>query len=95
MVGALYESAPKTKSSDRVVILPQAVLPVLQELKERTNSRWMFPSLVKEGATLNPQSVYQKMKIVLVRAQCKDIRAIYLSYHNEKYKSLTFILLRN
>lgn len=34
VAGALHESAPKTKSSDRVVILPPAVLAVLRELKE-------------------------------------------------------------
>ena len=74
VAGALHESAPKTKSSDRVVILPPAVLAVLRELKEQTESRWMFPSPVKEDAPLDPQSVYRKMKKVLVRAQCKDIR---------------------
>lgn len=46
----------------------------LRELKERTDSRWMFPSPVKEDAPLDPQSVYRKMKKVLARAQCKDIR---------------------
>ena len=74
VAGALHESAPKTKSSDRVVILPPAVLAVLRELKAQTESRWMFPSPVKEDAPLDPQSVYRKMKKVLVRAQCKDIR---------------------
>ena len=42
VAGALHESAPKTKSSDRVVILPPAVLAVLRELKEQTESRWML-----------------------------------------------------
>ena len=74
VAGALHESSPKTKSSDRVVILPPAVLAVLRELKERTDSRWMFPSPVREDAPLDPQSVYRKMKKALVRAQCKDIR---------------------
>ena len=74
VAGALHVSSPKTKSSDRVVILPPAVLAVLRELEERTDSRWMFPSPVKEDAPLDPQSVYRKMKKVLVRAQCKDIR---------------------
>lgn len=41
VAGALHVSSPKTKSSDRVVILPPAVLAVLRELKERTDSRWM------------------------------------------------------
>lgn len=74
VAGALHVSSPKTKSSDRVVILSPAMLAVLRELKERTDSRWMFPSPVKEDAPLDPQSVYRKMKKVLVRAQCKDIR---------------------
>ena len=74
VAGALHVSSPKTKSSDRTVILPPAVLAVLRELKERTDSRWMFPSPVKEDAPLDPQSVYRKMKKVLVRAQCKNIR---------------------
>ena len=34
----------------------------------------MIPSPVKEDAPLDPQSVYRKMKKVLVRAQCKDTR---------------------
>ena len=74
VAGALRESIPKTKSSDRTVILPPAVLAVLKELKERSESRWMFPSPVKEDAPLDPQSAYRKMKKVLARAQCKNIR---------------------
>jgi integrase len=84
VAGALHESAPKTKSSDRVVILPPAVMAVLRELKEQTDSRWMFPSTVKEDAPLDPQSVYRKMKKVLARAQCKDIR-----FHDLRHTSLT------
>ena len=72
--GALDISKPKTKSSDRTVILPPAVLSVLKELKARTDSEWMFPSPVLEGSPVDPQSVYRKMKKVLARAECKDIR---------------------
>jgi integrase len=90
VAGALHVSSPKTKSSDRVVILPPAVLAVLRELKERTDSRWMFPSLVKEDAPLDPQSVYRKMKKVLARAQCKnihfhDLRHPYVKLTTKKY----------
>lgn len=74
VAGSLHVSSPKTKGSDRVVILPPSVVNVLRELKEWTDSRWMFPSPVKEDAPLDPQSVYRKMKKVLARAQCKDIR---------------------
>lgn len=74
VAGALRISKPKTKSSDRTVILPPAVVTVLRELKERTDSEWIFPSSVKEGTPLDPHSVYRKMKLVLKRAQCKNIR---------------------
>ena len=47
---------------------------VLKELKERTESAWMFPSPVLEDSPVDPQSVYRKMKKVLERAECKSIR---------------------
>ena len=74
VAGALRVSSPKTKSSDRTILLPPSVVNVLRELKERTEARWMFPSPVKEDAPLDPQSVYRKMKKVLARAECKNIR---------------------
>ena len=74
VAGGLHISQPKTKSSDRTVILPPAVVNVLREHKERTDSEWMFPSTLKEGEPIDPQSVYRKMRKVLERAQCKRIR---------------------
>lgn len=74
VAGALHISEPKTKSSSRTIILPPAVVNVLKELKERTDSEWMFPSPVLEGSPVDPQSVYRKMKKVLARAECKAIR---------------------
>ena len=74
MDGGLHISKPKTKSSDRTIILPNAVVNVLKELKEHTDSEWIFPSPVKECEPIDPQSVYRKMRKVLDRAQCKQIR---------------------
>ena len=74
VAGGLHVSKPKTKSSDRTIILPPAVVNVLKELKMRTDSKWIFPSPVKEGEPIDPQSVYRKMRKVLKRAQCKQIR---------------------
>ena len=72
--GGLHISKPKTKSSDRTIILPTAVVNVLKEHKEHTDSEWIFPSPVKEDEPIDPQSVYLKMRKVLDRAQCKQIR---------------------
>lgn len=74
VAGALHVSEPKTKNSSRTVILPPAVVAVLKELKGRTDSEWMFPSPVLDGSPVDPQSVYRKMKKVLARADCKNIR---------------------
>ena len=44
----LLISQPKTKSSIRTVSLPQPLLAILKEYREGINSRWMFPSPLKE-----------------------------------------------
>lgn len=72
--GEIHISKPKTKSSDRVIILPPAVVNVLRELQKRTDSEWIFPSPVKPGLPVDSQSIYRKVKKVLKRAQCKDVR---------------------
>ncbi|NLA77464.1 MAG: site-specific integrase, partial [Clostridiales bacterium] len=72
--GKLHISKPKTKSSDRVIILPPAVVNVLKVMQSTTDSEWMFPSPVKPGMPFNAQSIYAKMKKVLKRAGCKDVR---------------------
>ena len=46
--GQLQISTPKTKNSIRKIVLPPAVVAVLREYKKTVDSRWMFPSPVKE-----------------------------------------------
>jgi hypothetical protein len=67
-------SATKTKSSQRTIILPPAVMNVLWELKEKVDSKWVFPSPIKEDMPIDPQSVYSKLQKILERAECKKIR---------------------
>lgn len=67
-------STPKTKSSDRTIVLPQSVVNVLKEYRARCDSEWIFPSPKKEGEPIDPTSVYRKMRKVLDRAQCKQVR---------------------
>ena len=74
VTGELHISKPKTKTSDRMVILPHAVVVVLREYHEKVDSEWVFPSRVKDGMPGDPQSVYRKMQIILERAQCKRVR---------------------
>lgn len=58
--GALRISKPKTKSSDRIVILPESVINVLRESKSRTESEWIFASPVMPDRPYDPQSIYGK-----------------------------------
>ena len=52
--GQLQISTPKTKNSVRKIVLPPAVVAVLQEHKKTVDSRWMFPSPVKEDCPITP-----------------------------------------
>ncbi len=52
--GELQLSTPKTKASIRKLALPPAVVSVLKEYRATVNSRWMFPSPVKEDCPMTP-----------------------------------------
>jgi len=72
--GELVVSPPKTKTSNRSVILPAPVLNVLKEYKKTVASRWMFPSPVNEDTPRDPAAVRKRLQTVLERAECKKIR---------------------
>lgn len=56
------------------MILPPSLLEVLEGYKATLNSRWMFPSPVKEDAPLTPNFVRRRMQQTLKRAGCKVVR---------------------
>ncbi len=70
----LLISQPKTKASTRAVALPPALLEVLREYKKVVNSRWMFPSPVKEDSPLDPGTVRRRLQTILEHSGCKHIR---------------------
>ena len=72
--GELVVSPPKTKASNRSVILPAPVVGVLKTYKKTTVSRWMFPSPVSEDSPRDPAAVRKRLQIVLERAECKKVR---------------------
>ena len=90
--GASYICAPKTKFSIRTVILPPDIVRILAEYKKRINSRWMFPSPVKEDSPRHPSSVRAVLERTLERAECKhlrfhDLRHPYVKHTTKKYNS--------
>lgn len=72
--GELVVSQPKTKASNRSVVLPAPVLAVLKTYQKSSTSRWMFPSPVKEDSPMDPAAVRKRLSTVLKRANCKHIR---------------------
>ena len=72
--GQLQLSTPKTKNSVRKIVLPPAVVAVLREYKETVDSRWMFPSPVKEDCPITPGVVRRRLQLILEHAGCKHVR---------------------
>jgi len=83
----LVLTEPKTKSSIRSIILPPSLLKVLSEYKKTINSRWMFPSPVKEDAPIVPSYARRRMQQTLERAQCKKVR-----FHDLRHTFATMAL---
>ena len=47
---------------------------MLKEYKKTTNSKWLFPSPVKEDMPRNPTAVRKILDRTLEKASCKHIR---------------------
>lgn len=85
--GELQFSEPKTKNSIRKIVLPSAVVEVLREYKKTVNSRWMFPSPVKEDFPITPGVVRSRLRLILERAGCKHVR-----FHDLRHTFATLAL---
>ena len=87
--GQLTVSKPKTKTSIRTIILPPAVVRMLNEYHKNVYSRWVFPSPVKDDLPRDPQSIYKRMQMVLEHAECKRVR-----FHDLRHTFATMALSR-
>ena len=85
--GELQFSEPKTKNSIRKIVLPPSVVEVLREYKKTVNSRWMFPSPVKEDRPLTPGVVRKRLQLILEHAGCKQVR-----FHDLRHTFATLAL---
>lgn len=72
--GELVVSSPKTKAALRTIILPPALLGVLEEHRQQVDSRWMFPSPTKQDLPLDPATVRKRLQTILEHAGCKKVR---------------------
>lgn len=88
--GQLQVSVPKTKASIRRLVLPPGVVEVLRQYQKTVDSRWMFPSPVKEDMSMTPGAVRRRLQIILERAGCKRIRFHDLRHQYVKPTTKTF-----
>ena len=72
--GELKIEPPKTKASNRSIILPPPILEMLAEYKKAVNSMWLFPSPVKkEDVPREPSSCRKALARILKRAGCEHV----------------------
>jgi len=72
--GKIHITEPKTKASTRTIILPPDIVKMLVDYKKTVNSKWLFPSPVKEDMPRNPSAVRKILDRTLEKAGCKHIR---------------------
>ena len=89
--GELAVSEPKTKASNRSVILPPPVLMVLSDYKTEINSVWLFPSPLNNDSPRDPAAVRKRLTTILERADCKRVRFHDLRHPYVKPKTKKFI----
>ena len=85
--GQLQMSVPKTRASIRKLVLPPSVVEVLRQYQETVDSRWMFPSPVKEDCPLTPGVVRRRLQLILEHAGCKHVR-----FHDLRHTFATLAL---
>lgn len=65
---------PKTKASERSIILPPPVLEMLKEYRKTVNSIWLFPSPVKdEDVPRDPSACRKALARILKHAGCEHV----------------------
>ena len=87
--GKLTIGKPKTKSSERSIILPPAMLELLTAYKQNVYSKWMFPSKRKPEQPLDPSYVSKRFRTMLQRAGCPSVR-----FHDLRHTFATLALER-
>ena len=87
--GTLTTSEPKTRSSLRTNLLPEAVTAALREYSNTVYSRWLFPSPLGGDVPRDPSSVRKILQRVLKHAECRQVR-----FHDLRHTFITTALER-
>lgn len=65
---------PKTKSSVRKILLPPGMAQVMKAYQLQAQSKWIFPSPLNPESPRNPDAVGKRLRLILERANCKQVR---------------------
>lgn len=72
--GELKIEPPKTKASERSIILSPPILEMLAEYRKTVDSIWLFPSPVKdEDVPRDPSACRKALARILKRAECEHV----------------------
>ena len=82
----------KNKYSICAIIPLPSLLKVLAEYKKTVDSRWMFSSPAKKGASVVPGYGQRRMQLILERVQCKKVRFHDLWHPYVKHTTKIFSL---
>ena len=70
----LVIAPPKTKASERTIVLPPPILEMLAEYRKTVDSIWLFPSPVKkEDVPRDPSACRKALDRILKRAECEHV----------------------
>ena len=70
----IIEGETKTGQGKRVIILPQSTFDLLKERKLKSHSEWIFDNPLKSERPVSPCSAYNRMKVILKKANLPNIR---------------------
>ncbi len=72
--GLLQVGQTKTEKGLRTILLPASTLHVLKARRRTALTEWIFPSLLEPEKPVSPSTAYQRLKLILKRADLPDIR---------------------
>lgn len=87
--GKVSIRSPKTRTSERSIILSKGMLEQLAEHRKGVYSKWMFPSKRKPEQPLDPSYVGKRFRGILDRAGCPQVR-----FHDLRHTYATMALER-
>ncbi len=72
--GGIVEGETKTGQGKHVIMLAQSTSELLKERKRKSHSEWIFENPLDATRPVSPESAYNRMKVILKKANLPNIR---------------------